>query len=120
MSIPSRQLTCIDTNTLILCLQNNCIPSIEEMDQKLKYDLEVYEEKEKEIPILISQILKKEANTFSKLVTRDYLEDNAWFVRINKSESDLLQNHGYDIDDYFVKIHAPNVFVKTALLPMIA
>ena len=89
---------------------------------KADWDVEKYEEKEKEIPELIYDILKKESTTFTKLVKRDYFEEDAWLVTINNKEFDYLSDAGHElVDDIppFVKIHVPKIFVRTLALPMI-
>lgn len=89
---------------------------------KADWDVEKYEKREKEIPELLFQVLKKESNTFTKLVKRDYFEEDAWLVTINNKEFDCLSNFDHEVvDDVppFVKIHVPKVFVRTLALPMI-
>ncbi len=90
---------------------------------KADWDVEKYEEKEKEIPELIYEVLKKDSNTFTKLVKRDYFEEDAWLVSVESRESEKLEDNGHEIlsdfKNQFVKIHIPKIFVRTLSLPMI-
>ncbi len=118
------------TNTLANMLESvepinfaNNLDDIETISGfKADWDVEKYEKREKEIPELLFQVLKKESNTFTKLVKRDYFEEDAWLVTINNKEFDCLSNFDHEVvDDVppFVKIHVPKVFVRTLALPMI-
>ncbi|MBS3067957.1 hypothetical protein J4450_04600 [Candidatus Micrarchaeota archaeon] len=118
------------TNTLANMLESvepiNFANNLNDIDTissfKADWDVEKYEKKEKEIPELLYHILKKESNTFTKLVKRDYFEEDAWLVTINNKEFDYLSDFGHDlVEDIppFVKIHVPKIFVRTLALPMI-
>ena len=100
-------------------------------------DSESYEEKEKEIPELILEVLRKRAMPSTKLVGRGYMEQDSWLVRIECSEGEQLSDHGHEvlsgdgkcmvpalIEDetvsmHFVRIRVPRIFVRTVSLPMI-
>lgn len=118
------------TNTLANMLESvepinfaNNLDDIETISGfKADWDVEKYEKKEKEIPELLFQVLKKESTTFTKLVKRDYFEEDAWLVTINNKEFDCLSNFDHEVvDDVppYVKIHVPKIFVRTLALPMI-
>jgi len=87
-------------------------------------DWDQYEEKEKEIPKLIYDVLKRESQAFTRLVTRSYWEENGWLVRVECKEGEYLADHGHEItiDAFrpFVRIHVPRIFIRTLALPMIA
>src|SRR3989344_2893036 len=60
-------------------------------------DWDQYEEKEKEIPKLIYDVLKRESQAFTRLVTRSYWEENGWLVRVECKEEEYLADHGHEI-----------------------
>jgi hypothetical protein len=132
------------TNAMI-----NALKSIEDAASLLKNadfpanlrifpDFEKYEQKEKEIPFLIYDVLKKESDSFTKLVRRNYFEEDAWLVSVECRECESLEDKGHEVYSclksgrmvdflteesgvvHFVKIRAPKVFVKTLSMPMIA
>ncbi len=103
---------------------------------KRKADYEEYEEKEKDIPELICELLER-GDPFSRLTKRCFFEDDAWLVRIGCDEGLSLHEHGHEVFSsslsggilpllceegvsmHFVKIRVPKVFVRTLSLPMI-
>ncbi len=120
--IPTRKVE--TTNSILRAIAKIGVLSPGEIDilEKTKYngDFLEYEEAEKRIPLLILDVLKKEATVRTKLVAREHTEENAWFVEITRKEQEILLCNRYEVEDLFVKIRAPAIFVKTVVLPIIA
>ncbi len=104
---------------------------------KRRADYGEYEEKEKDIPELICDVLRK-GDPFRRLTKRCFFEDDAWLVRVGCGEGESLHDHGHEVftsssggevvpalsegkgvSMHFVKIRVPEVFVRTLSLPML-
>jgi hypothetical protein len=99
-------------------------------------ETEKYEEKEKEIPELIFEVIKKNSSPLTKFVKRSFIEEDAWLVSVECREGEHLLDHGQEVysgsksgqivpalieegvSEHFVKIHVPRIFVRTVSLPM--
>jgi hypothetical protein len=147
MDLPKRIGRIRTTNALAELLE---LDGIDRFVGKLDYDAidlagkikvasagEGYEEKEREIPELIFDVIKKHSMPFTRFVRRTYFEEDAWLVSIEHREGEWLLDHDHDVcsalesgeilpalidemkSHHFVKIHVPDVFVRTLSLPMI-
>ncbi|HSB47630.1 MAG TPA: hypothetical protein VLD37_06465 [Candidatus Bilamarchaeum sp.] len=98
-------------------------------------DTRDYEEREKDIPGLILEVMEKNSSPLTRFVRRGFIEDDAWLVRIGCREGEALLESGKEVLSssagdivpalieegspvHFVKIHVPRIFVRTLSLPM--
>jgi hypothetical protein len=116
---------------------NTDFDSIDMLARLRSDESEKYEEKEKEIPELIFEVIKKNSSPLTKFVKRSFIEEDAWFVSVECREGEHLLDKGHDVltadrsgdlvpalieedsSEHFVKIHVPRIFVRTLSLPMI-
>lgn len=132
------------TNPLAEILERNGrieadFDSIDAISRLRSFDCESYEEREKDIPELIYEVLREESRPSTRLVKRSYIEEGAWLVRVQCAEGEHLSDHGHEIlsrdreggivpaliegesvSMHLIKIHVPRIFIRTLSLPMIS